>query len=1122
MIKIIAEKILPLGGNSEVQQTETKILTVETNSIYDAQVNADKLEVRELTEEVRTAHEHIHADKAAVEQSEANALLYAQAADEAATDSETSASTSHQFAQEATASKNAAKTSETNAKASETKALASQNAAKTSETNAKASETASAASKTSALNSATSASNSAQTATEKAAIATTKASDASLSASNALASQNAAKASETNAAASKNAAKTSETNAKASEIAADDSKDVAIEKASTATEQATIATTKASESLASANKAKTSETNAKTSETNASNSKNAAANSATASANSANAAELSEENAAASEAAALASKNAAKTSETNANASKNSAASSASTATTKANEASASASNALASKNAAKTSETNAKASELKAAEYAATVAGGLLDGGNVDLSSGEYPATPAHGTFWKVTTGGTVNSVDYGVGDTLVYSKVSGFYKIDNTESVTSVNGLKGSVTLNSGHVGAVAKTGDTMTGDLVFAKGSGKGSVLPSHYYHDTYSDDFREVYVHAYPNGETESYNSKFNWRVRNGNSYRVLVYDGIDLTLNGYKTYHEGHKPTWNDVGGNSYWANTGSGFMKAHDKWVQAATGSYGFLPFANGQSFVGNSAWQFKEIWGNSLRGGSVDVTDGITAGAGIEGTAILGKPSPDKSGIHLGGSTGYSEVTPVTASGDYLWSKGLRYLENVGDWFIGGNFRLYHEDHKPTASEIRALDTTGGTMTGDLKLTDETKIVSSSNPGTAIRFNSSGDVIASADTATMYFRPNGTTNSTGQMTLPSDGILRVNSILLQSAQRDDANAATRKDYVDSGLAEKFDKSGGQIGWVHLNIDGDNRDMLKFGSARPWSFQMKGAHAEQGIALVSHVPDKTFHVGHKDGSNSLTIAVSNSDAHKNVQMFRPRAMSEQENTANALTRKDYVDAEDNKRVAKSGDTMSGDLNLRNLNASSHIKASSNVTAGKDKAWQGTLVSSSTTNEMAVGLSTDKGNSITDYVRIGRNKLQYHTGSTTTNIYHEGHKPTLDEVQPLTTIAKTLTVNNNWIDTGIEGAHLASGSYMVQVYVNDSDTGFFSEYFTGTMSWYNGGTNDTSTNEIFLHSAGHHNRKGQSLHLRTARQPTSKFLKLQISASTSLPSASYTFKFRRLI
>ena len=60
-----------------------------------------------------------------------------------------------------------------------------------------------------------------------------------------------------------------------------------------------------------------------------------------------------------------------------------------------------------------------------------------------MDLSGGVYP-TPLKNPdnsnkscFWKVTVAGIVNSIDYQVNDTLVYSaSMSSYYKIDNTES--------------------------------------------------------------------------------------------------------------------------------------------------------------------------------------------------------------------------------------------------------------------------------------------------------------------------------------------------------------------------------------------------------------------------------------------------------------------------------------------------------------------------------------------------------------------------------------------------------------------------------------------------------------------------------------------------------------
>ena len=208
---------------------------------------------------------------------------------------------------------------------------------------------------------------SAAAAAESANTAGEKASQASQSASAAASSQSAASASAT-------AAKKSETNAAASQQSAATS--------------ASTATTKASEAATSARDAAASKEAAKSSETNASSSASSAASSATAAGNSAKAAKTSETNARSSETAAgqsasaaagsktaaASSASAASTSAGQASASATaagksaeSAASSASTATTKAGEATEQASAAARSASAAKTSETNAKASETSA-----------------------------------------------------------------------------------------------------------------------------------------------------------------------------------------------------------------------------------------------------------------------------------------------------------------------------------------------------------------------------------------------------------------------------------------------------------------------------------------------------------------------------------------------------------------------------------------------------------------------------------------------------------------------------------------------------------------------------------------------------------------------------------
>ncbi len=208
--------------------------------------------------------------------------------------------------------------------------------------------------------SAAAAAESANTAGEKASQASQSASAAASSQSAASASATAAKKSETNAAASQQSAATSASTAttKASEAAtsardAAASKEAAKSSETSAASSASNAASSATAAGNSAKAAKTSETNARSSETAAGQSASAAAGSKTAAASSASAASTSAGQASASATAA--------------GKSAESAASSASTATTKAGEATEQASAAARSASAAKTSETNAKASENRA-----------------------------------------------------------------------------------------------------------------------------------------------------------------------------------------------------------------------------------------------------------------------------------------------------------------------------------------------------------------------------------------------------------------------------------------------------------------------------------------------------------------------------------------------------------------------------------------------------------------------------------------------------------------------------------------------------------------------------------------------------------------------------------
>ena len=76
-------------------------------------------------------------------------------------------------------------------------------------------------------------------------------------------------------------------------------------------------------------------------------------------------------------------------------------------------------------------------------------VTGAVYYKGTWDASGGTYPANPNQGDYYIISVAGTINSVDYNIGDWTVYNGTD-WDKIDNTDKVVSVNGKIGVVVLD------------------------------------------------------------------------------------------------------------------------------------------------------------------------------------------------------------------------------------------------------------------------------------------------------------------------------------------------------------------------------------------------------------------------------------------------------------------------------------------------------------------------------------------------------------------------------------------------------------------------------------------------------------------------------------------------
>lgn len=137
------------------------------------------------------------------------------------------------------------------------------------------------------------------------------------------------------------------------------------------------------------------------------------------------------------------------------------------------------------------------------------------------------------------------------------------------------------------------------------------------------------------------------------------------------------------------------------------------------------------------------------------------------------------------------------------------------------------------------------------------------------------------------------------------------------------------------------------------------------------------------------------------------------------------------------------------------------------------------------------------------------------------------ISHNGLTPTAGtNIDQIATFALSMTLTDDWQDTTINANDLATGTYIVQVLVDDDSNGGTqnTEYYSGVMSWYSGDTDSLTTDEITLHRAGI-SPGANAIFLRVARTLTANVddMVLQISGTNNDSSAStITFKFRRMI
>lgn len=292
--------------------------------------------------------------------------------------------------------------------------------------------------------------------------------------------------------------------------------------------------------------------------------------------------------------------------------------------------------------------------------------------------------------------------------------------------------------------------------------------------------------------------------------------------------------------------------------------------------------------------------------------------------------------------------------------------------------------------------------------------------------------------------------------------------------------------------------------------------------------AAQGKVLKSLVDGKAAasHT-HTKAQVGLGNVDNTADSAKSVKYATSAGSAGSATKANRVA--DYNATSKSIQIGYSGDGITGDAikYIAGYTTGDGGEVSAKIKdVSKDalKGWIGSLPAnggnSTTVNGHSVNSDVPAGAKFTD--------TTYGVATASSNgLMSKGDKVKLDALGDIVTIQKSLKLTTDWMDTGIAGENLSSGTYIIQVSgLTTNNTGFYQEVYSGVMTWFSSMTNSTGVDEIPLHNAGHA-ENGNEIYLRTARMNAGSDskgrLKLQIAALKAGTAAdTITFKFRKMI
>lgn len=118
------------------------------------------------------------------------------------------------------------------------------------------------------------------------------------------------------------------------------------------------------------------------------------------------------------------------------------------------------------------------------------------------------------------------------------------------------------------------------------------------------------------------------------------------------------------------------------------------------------------------------------------------------------------------------------------------------------------------------------------------------------------------------------------------------------------------------------------------------------------------------------------------------------------------------------------------------------------------------------------------------------------------------------------------VTKGFQPDSTWTDTGIKYSDFpGNGTYIVQIYANNSAFGFYACYWSGIMAVHTTGKNDSWQSEVILNFHGHATSGDRNVYMRnvmTSGNDANLGPQIMITGATSTSTVNLEFKFRKLI